>query len=73
MSFPYKHLLMIGATSGIGKGLSECFVKAGTKVTAVGRRQGRIDEFIRTYGTGKAGGAAFDLVNIAKIPQFVAE
>jgi NADP-dependent 3-hydroxy acid dehydrogenase YdfG len=73
MSFPYKHVLMIGATSGIGKGLSERFVKAGIKVTAVGRRQDRLDDFVSTYGTSKAGGVAFDLVNTTKIPQFVAE
>jgi NADP-dependent 3-hydroxy acid dehydrogenase YdfG len=73
MSFPYKHVLMIGATSGIGKGLSERFVKAGIKVTAVGRRQDRLDDFVSKHGTSKAGGVAFDLANTSKIPQFVAE
>ena len=71
MSFPYKHVLMIGATSGIGKALSERFVKAGIKVTAVGRRQDRLDEFVSKHG--KSGGVAFDLANTSKIPQFVAE
>ena len=64
---------MIGATSGIGKGLSERFVEAGIKVTAVGRRQERLDKFVSKYGTGKAAGVAFDLSNTAKIPQFVTE
>ncbi|KAE9368362.1 oxidoreductase [Stipitochalara longipes BDJ] len=73
MSFPYKHVLMIGATSGIGKGLSERFVQAGIKVTAVGRRQDRLDEFVSKHGTSKASGVAFDLGNTAKIPQFVTD
>ena len=73
MAFPYKHVLMVGATSGIGKGLSERFVKAGVKVTAVGRRQDRLDDFVSKHGEAKAGGVAFDLANTAKIPQFVKE
>ena len=53
---------MIGATSRIGKGLSENFVKAGIKVTAVGspRRRDRLVEFVSIDGTSKAGGVAFD-------------
>lgn len=53
---------MIGATSRIGKGLSENFAKAGIKVTAVGspRRRDRLDEFLSIVGTSKAGGVAFD-------------
>jgi NADP-dependent 3-hydroxy acid dehydrogenase YdfG len=73
MSFPYKHVLMIGATSGIGKGLSERLIQSGIKVTAVGRRKDRLDEFVSKYGESKAAGVAFDLANISKIPQFVAE
>ena len=73
MAFPYKHVLMVGATSGIGKGLSERFVKAGVKVTAVGRRQDRLDDFVSKHGEAKARGVAFDLANTAKIPQFVKE
>ena len=71
MSFPYKHVLMIGGTSGIGKGLAERFVKAGIKVTVVGRRQDRLDEFVSKNVTRKAAGVAFDLSNTAEIPQFV--
>ena len=73
MVFPYKHVLMVGATSGIGKGLSERFVKAGIKVTAVGRRQDRLDDFVGKHGEAKARGVGFDLANTAKIPQFVKE
>ncbi len=64
---------MIGATSGIGKGLSERFVKSGIKVTAVGRRQDRLDDFVSKHGTSNAAGVAFDLAETAKIPKFVTE
>jgi hypothetical protein len=60
LSFQYKHVLVTGATSGIGKGLSERFVKAGIKVTAVGRRRDRLDEFVSIDGTSKASGVAFE-------------
>lgn len=73
MSFPYKHVLMIGGTSGIGKGMSERLIKAGIKVTAVGRRKDRLDEFVITHGQSKAGGVPLDLSDTAKIPQFVTE
>ncbi|KAJ5219682.1 short-chain dehydrogenase/oxidoreductase [Penicillium chermesinum] len=42
MSFPYKHVLVIGATAGIGRALADRFVQTGLKVTAVGRRQERL-------------------------------
>jgi NAD(P)-dependent dehydrogenase (short-subunit alcohol dehydrogenase family) len=60
---------VIGAAFGIGKGLSERFVKAGIKVTAVGspRRRDRLDEFVSIDGTSKAGGVAFNFTNTTKI------
>ncbi len=64
---------MIGATSGIGRGLSERFIKAGIKITAVGRRKERLDEFVSKHGESKAAGVPFDLANTEKIPQFVAK
>ncbi|KAH7401911.1 hypothetical protein DE146DRAFT_744582 [Phaeosphaeria sp. MPI-PUGE-AT-0046c] len=45
MAFQYKHVLVIGATSGIGRGMADHFIGQGIKVTAVGRRQDRLDEF----------------------------
>ncbi|KAH7077181.1 hypothetical protein FB567DRAFT_608145 [Paraphoma chrysanthemicola] len=46
MSFPYKHVLLIGATSGIGKAMADHFITQGIAVTAVGRRQERLDAFL---------------------------
>ncbi|KAF2678513.1 NAD(P)-binding protein [Lentithecium fluviatile CBS 122367] len=45
MSFPYKHVLLIGATAGIGKAMADHFISQGIKVTAVGRRKERLDAF----------------------------
>ncbi|KAF1920028.1 hypothetical protein BDU57DRAFT_485883 [Ampelomyces quisqualis] len=39
MSFPYKHVLLVGATGGIGRAMADHFISEGIKVTAVGRRQ----------------------------------
>ena len=54
MSFPYKKILVIGATSGIGWALAERFVENGSKVVVVGRRKEKLDEFVTKYGSDKA-------------------
>jgi short-subunit dehydrogenase involved in D-alanine esterification of teichoic acids len=70
MSFPYKHVLLIGATAGIGRAMADRFIETGIKVTAVGRRQERLDEFVRKHGEDKASGVAFDISDISKTPAF---
>ncbi|KAJ5378008.1 uncharacterized protein N7496_005417 [Penicillium cataractarum] len=70
MSFPYKHVLLIGATAGIGRAMADRFIETGVKVTAVGRRQDRLDEFVQKYGEEKASGVAFDISDISKTPGF---
>jgi NADP-dependent 3-hydroxy acid dehydrogenase YdfG len=73
MAFPYKHVLLVGATSGIGKGLADKLVQEGVKVTAVGRRQDRLDEFVKKHGGSKANGVAFDIAKLDEVPRFAAE
>jgi NADP-dependent 3-hydroxy acid dehydrogenase YdfG len=73
MAFPYKHVLLVGATAGIGKGLADRLIKEGVKVTAVGRRQDRLDEFVKAHGEGKADGVALDIGKLEQIPKFAAE
>jgi NADP-dependent 3-hydroxy acid dehydrogenase YdfG len=70
MAFPYKHVLLIGATAGIGAAMADRFIETGVKVTAVGRRQERLDEFVRKHGEDKASGVALDLSDSASIPIF---
>ncbi|KAL4931699.1 oxidoreductase, short-chain dehydrogenase/reductase family [Aspergillus undulatus] len=70
MSFPYKHCLAVGATSGIGLALATQLVQTGVKVTVVGRRQERLDQFVQTHGPDKADGVAFDITRLDDIPAF---
>jgi NADP-dependent 3-hydroxy acid dehydrogenase YdfG len=72
MSFPYKHVLLIGATSGIGRGLADRLLEAGVKVTIVGRRQDRLDEFVEQHGSTNADGFKFDITSLGEIPEFTA-
>lgn len=44
---PYKKILVLGATSGIGKALAVRFVQEGKHVIAVGRRQEQLDELVK--------------------------
>lgn len=71
MSFPYKHILLVGATAGIGKALAERLLDAGLKVSVVGRRKDRLDAFVQKYGPEKVQVFPFDLANVHEIPQFV--
>ena len=70
MAFPYKHVLLIGATSGIGRAMADRFAETGVKVIAVGRRQERLDEFVSKHGEERASAVAFDISDPAKIPSF---
>ncbi|KAJ5668328.1 uncharacterized protein N7477_006898 [Penicillium maclennaniae] len=73
MSFPYKHVLLIGATSGIGYAMANKMLEHNIKVTAVGRRQERLDAWVQENGTEKAHGKVFDISHLDAIPQFAAE
>ncbi|KAJ5152741.1 uncharacterized protein N7482_009219 [Penicillium canariense] len=70
MAFPYKHVLLIGATAGIGRAMADRFLATGVKVTAVGRRQDRLDDFVNKDETGNASAMAFDISEISKTQDF---
>ena len=59
MSFPYKHVVLIGGTSGIGKGMADRLIEEGIKVTVVGRRQDRLDDSCEKTRRNKASGVSF--------------
>lgn len=71
--FHYKHVLVVGATSGIGRGMADRLIKAGIKVTAVGRRKERLDEFAQNHTQNMAQISVFDVGDIGKASQFAAE
>lgn len=71
MPFPYKTVLLVGATSGIGAGLAEKLVGEGAKVIAVGRRQEKLDEFVQKHGGEKASAIKYDVTDRAGLDAFV--
>jgi len=73
MSFPYKKILVLGATSGIGLAFSEQFIQHDLFVIAVGRRQENLDAFVQKHGSKKVAAMNFDITKHDKIPGFVAE
>ena len=73
MAFQYKHVLMIGATSGIGAAMADRLVQEGSKVIAVGRRQDRLDDFVRRHGREKASAVRFDITDRQSMDEFVKE
>lgn len=71
MPFQYKHVLMVGATSGIGAAMADRLVQEGSKVIAVGRRQDRLDDFVHRHGKDKASAAKFDITDRQNMDAFV--
>ncbi|KAJ9317046.1 hypothetical protein DTO271D3_2785 [Paecilomyces variotii] len=70
MAFPYKKILVLGATSGIGLALSERFIERGIFVIAVGRRKQNLDEFVQKHGSDKTVAIQFDISKLDAIPAF---
>lgn len=73
MAFPYKKILILGATSGIGLILAERLIAHGCFVIGVGRRKENLDAFIQKHGEDKAAVMQFDISKLGEIPQFVSE
>ncbi|KAF4769365.1 Glucose/ribitol dehydrogenase [Penicillium solitum] len=71
--FPYKHVLLVGSSSGIGRGMADRLIEAGIKVTAVGRRKERLDEFVHKHTQNRAHRLVFNVGDIGKAPQFAAD
>lgn len=71
MPFQYKKVLVIGATSGIGKALASRLIKEGSSVIVVGRRKENLEAFVHEHGQDKASAVPFDITELDKIPNFV--
>ena len=70
MPFPYKRVLVIGATSGIGESLASRFVEEGANVIVVGRRKEKLEEFVHKHGREQSTAIPFDITELEKIPNF---
>lgn len=51
--------------------MADHFISHGVEVTAVGRRQERLDEFCAQNGHEEASSIAFDIEKLDEIPAFV--
>jgi NADP-dependent 3-hydroxy acid dehydrogenase YdfG len=71
MPFPYKCVVLVGATSGIGVAMAEKLVSEGTRVIVVGRRKDRLESFVQKHGKDKAGAIAFDIGDTQGLSKFV--
>jgi NADPH:quinone reductase-like Zn-dependent oxidoreductase len=71
MPFPYKNVLITGATSGIGLALAERMITAGIFVIAVGRRKERLDDLVAKHGSDKVAAEVFDVGDVDALPAWV--
>lgn len=67
MAFGYKKVLIIGATSGIGKTLADKVVQNGSKLIVAGRRKENLNEIVQRYGTDKVSAKAFDVMQLEQV------
>ena len=72
MEFPYKTVLMVGATSGIGLALARRILDEtpDAHVVAVGRRAENLAALQAEYGAARVSTAACDVSDTAGLPAF---
>lgn len=73
MSFPYQKVLIIGATSGIGKALATKFVEKGTKVIVAGRREENLNAFAQEHGRDYVKTKVVDIMQLDQVRSFHAD
>ena len=66
MPLPFKKVMVVGATSGIGAEFAERLVKEGVYVIATGRREDRLKAYLDKVGSSKASTLAFDIADVDK-------
>ncbi|KAH7634014.1 hypothetical protein B0T09DRAFT_101597 [Sordaria sp. MPI-SDFR-AT-0083] len=71
MPFPYKTVLITGATSGIGQALAERMIASGVFVIAIGRRKERLDDLVKKHGSDKVAAEPFDISDLSALPNWV--
>ncbi|KAL4962422.1 putative short-chain dehydrogenase/oxidoreductase [Aspergillus stella-maris] len=67
MPFSYNKVLIIGATSGIGRALATKVVKANTPLVISGRREENLQEFLREHGSDKVKSKVFDVTKVDQV------
>ncbi|TLD11715.1 hypothetical protein PspLS_11769 [Pyricularia sp. CBS 133598] len=69
MPFPYKTVLITGATAGIGRAWTERMVENGVFVVVVGRRRDRLDELAARFGD-KIGIEEHDVADLERLASW---
>ncbi|TRX90318.1 hypothetical protein FHL15_008863 [Xylaria flabelliformis] len=67
MGWPYKTVLMLGCTAGLGVAMADRMIENGSFVIAVGRRQDRLDEFAARHGSDLVATSRFDISDLDAI------
>lgn len=67
MTFPYKKVLIIGATSGIGRALATKLVQNGTPLIISGRREENLEAFVKENGSGNIQKKSFDIMQLDQV------
>ncbi|KAI1336652.1 short chain dehydrogenase [Xylariaceae sp. FL0016] len=70
MAFPYKTVLMVGCTAGLGLAMAERMIEHGSFIIGVGRRQDRLDAFVAKHGADRAAASRFDITDLDAIPAW---
>ncbi|KAK0619071.1 hypothetical protein B0T14DRAFT_565966 [Immersiella caudata] len=70
MPFPYKTVLITGATSGIGLALAERMIPGGIFVIAVGRRKDRLDALVAKHGADKIAAEPYDVSDLENMGEW---
>ncbi|KAL4738897.1 hypothetical protein BDV11DRAFT_170517 [Aspergillus similis] len=73
MSFNYNKVLIIGATSGIGKALATKCVENNIPLVISGRREEHLQKFVRQHGSDKVKSKVVDVTELDQIPNFASE
>ncbi|KAL5050984.1 hypothetical protein BDW71DRAFT_194090 [Aspergillus fruticulosus] len=68
-----KVILIIGATSGIGRAFATKLVENDIPVVISGRREENLQKFVRQHGGDKVKSKVVDVTKLDKIPQFASE
>lgn len=65
--FNYNKVLIIGATSGIGKALATRLVKNNIPLVISGRREENLREFASQYGSDRVKTKVFDVTKLDEV------
>lgn len=65
--FNQQHVVVIGGTSGINRGIAEMFAKSGAKLTVASRSQDKVDDTLKSLR--KAGADAFGFTCDVRDPE----